>query len=318
MMSSSELSTRDTTQTPMFPVFIATFTEHRAGLDHIRLMVESLRAFGGKLHQAPVRVYLPPTLIPLDGKAEKSFRELSVDFRVSQAPDDALRFPFSRKVFAAAQAEGEAEGHATTLVYLDEDTIILDEPTGFELTSGTLAYRPVMHQNIGSVYDAPLDEFWERVYEKLEVPPRAVFPMPTVADGKVLRPYFNAGLLVVNPEAGLLRQWAKDFPVLYRDSVFVDWCRADKFKAIFLHQAALSATILCTVSRDSMTLLPDGYNYPVFFDEMFVANRPFDSLEGVITTRHEGYFQNPAPDWSERLKGPPDRIAWLKAHLGTP
>ncbi|MCU0613142.1 MAG: hypothetical protein MUE60_15320, partial [Candidatus Eisenbacteria bacterium] len=168
----------------------------------------------------------------------------------------------------------------------------------------------------GSLYDAPIDEFWGRVYDKLGVPAEAVFAMPTVADGAVLRPYFNAGLLVVKPEAEILRQWARDFPVLCRDSVLVDWCRTDRLKGVFLHQAALAGTILRTVSRREMTLLPDGYNYPVFFHEMFGANRPFVSLDGVITMRHEGYFKNPAPDWSERLKGPADRIAWLKAHLG--
>jgi len=302
---------------PADRVIIATFTERPERLADLLLLGESLREFGGRFRDAPIRVYLPQHLMPLDPAVADQFRARSMEYRISAAPGDALRFPYARKVFAAAQAEGEAAGHAETLVWLDEDTIVLDEPAQFDLPPGmVLGYRPVMHQNIGSLHDAPIDEFWGRIYDKLAVPAAAVFPMPAVADGTVLRPYFNAGLLVVKPEAEILRQWARDFPVLYQDSVFVDWCGADKRKATFLHQAALTGTILRTVPKAQMTLLPDGYNYPVFFDVLFGANRPFDSLEGVITMRHEGYFQNPAPDWDTRLKGPADRIQWLKAHLG--
>jgi len=315
-MSTSPAVPQDSVHAPR-PLIIATFTERTERLADLRLLGESLRTFGGRFRDAPLRVYLPSDLIPLDAVVAERFRALSMEHRISAAPEDALGFPFARKVFAAAQAEEEAAGHAKTLVWLDEDTIVLDEPAQFDLPPGAiLAYRPVMHRNIGSLHDSPIDEFWGRVYDKLAVPAGAVFPMPAVADGAVLRPYFNAGLLVVRPEAEILRQWARDFPLLYGDSVFVDWCTADQLKAIFLHQAALTGTILRMVPRAHMTLLPDGYNYPVFFDQMFGANRPFDSLEGVITLRHEGYFTNPALDCDTRLRGPADRIQWLKAHLG--
>jgi hypothetical protein len=180
----------------------------------------------------------------------------------------------------------------------------------------SLGYRPVMHQNIGSLYSEKPDEFWTRLYRDLSVPEAAVFPMKTVADGKTLRPYFNAGLLVVKPERGILRKWAGCFTVLYRDPVLVGMCGRDERTRVFLHQAALAGAILSLLSKDEMVQLSDRCNYPIFFKEMYGAEREFDTIDGVVTLRYDVYFQNPAPDWAEKLKGPAATVSWLKERLG--
>ena len=58
-------------------------------------------------------------------------------------------------------------------------------------------------------------------------------------------------------------------------------------------------------------------NYPIFFEQMFGAKRIFGDITDVVTFRYESYFTNPAPDWHKKLKGPADRIAWMKEHLVT-
>jgi len=86
-------------------------------------------------------------------------------------------------------------------------------------------------------------------------------------------------------------------------------------KRIFLHQTALTGTILNLVKRENMREFSDRVNYPLFFDLMFGAEGEFDCIEDIVTLRYDVYFRNPAPDWSEQLKGPADTIAWLKARL---
>ena len=56
-------------------------------------------------------------------------------------------------------------------------------------------------------------------------------------------------------------------------------------------------------------------NYPLFFKEMFGGKHDFDDLTDVTTFRHESYFRDPAPDWEQRLKGPADRIDWIRTHV---
>ena len=67
---------------------------------------------------------------------------------------------------------------ARLLVWLDEDTVFLQDPEEFDLPEGIrLGYRPVMHRNIGLRMDEPIDAFWERVYADLSVASgHAAFP----------------------------------------------------------------------------------------------------------------------------------------------
>jgi hypothetical protein len=139
--------------------------------------------------------------------------------------------------------------------------------------------------------------------------------MTTPADRQVINAYFNAGLLVVRPERGILRGWGEGFRELCRDPELTAMCRESVDNRIFLHQTALVGAVLHRLSRDEMIELPDTYNYPMFFKRMYGAKSEFDSLGDVVTLRYDVYFRNPEPDWADQLKGPSQQLEWLKGHL---
>ncbi len=294
------------------PVVFASYAGDAEQLRHTLVLVESIRTFGGRFAEAPVRIYVPSSLLKTQAKLVKRFAPLDAEVRPSDAPADARAFPFSGKVFAAARAEKEAKGGASILVWMDEDTVVLAEPGELALAkSANLGYRPVMHRNIGSLHSEKPDAFWSRVYERLAVPETAVFPMKTVTGDATVRPYFNAGLLAVRPEHGIMKRWSEAFATLYLDPAIVDMCGKDQRLGVFLHQAALSASILRWVPRGEMAPLPEAYNYPLFFKEMYGADKPYDSLDGVVTIRYDVFFKNAPPDWSKKLKGPEKNVSWL-------
>jgi hypothetical protein len=298
-------------------LIFATFAKNEEQLDHTILLAESIRTFAGRYRNHLIRVFVPQDGMSISGDFDVRLKKQKVKLCKSTTPDEALWFYYARKVFAAAQAESQADGQSEILAWLDEDTIMLREPQAFALAAKLiLAYRPVMHINIGSLYSEPVDDFWARVYRRLAVSDSALFPMITPADGDTIRPYFNAGLLVVRPERGILRRWAEDFTRLYTDSSLVWQCRQEISKRIFLHQAALMGAILTSVNREEMVELSPQYNYPLFFQEMYGACRSFDSINEVVTLRYDVYFRHPDPDWQERLQGPPEKIDWLIRKLG--
>jgi len=299
------------------PFLVATFAEQESDLARTRLMIESLRTFGGRFKDAPVWVYLTEGLLASESEHLGEIESLGGSFLLGQVPEEAIWFYFSRKVFASAQAEAEAAGKADILAWLDVDTIFLQEPGEFILPKGkSLGYRPVMHRNISPLYDEPLDDFWKRAYDKMSIPKARVFPMVTVADGDKIRPYINAGCLIVRPERGLLREWAETFPLLYQDPALKEMCRQDERKRIFIHQVALAGAFMIHLRKDEKFELSSRVNYPLFFGEMFGSKRDFHDIREAVTIRYESFFDNPPPDWEKRLSGPPDRIAWLKTHLG--
>jgi hypothetical protein len=150
----------------------------------------------------------------------------------------------------------------------------------------------------------------------MAIPEEALFPMTTPADLQEIRAYFNAGLLVVRPERGVLGRWVEYFKILYSDSVLIDWSEQDQLKRVFVHQTALVGAVLNTLKRSEMVELSEQYNYPLFFKEMFGAVDEFTSVDEIATLRYDVYFRDPAPDWHTKLRGPADRIEWLRQRLG--
>jgi hypothetical protein len=301
------------------PIIFATFAADSGSLDNVLILAESIRAFGGRYKDAPIRAYMPPGLAESEPDMIKSLERLGVEPRTADAPEEALWFYFARKIFASAEAEKDATGGADVLAWLDEDTIFFDEPHEFRLPEGkSLGYRPVMHKNVGLLFDDPMDEFWGRAFDLLSVPDSSLYPMVTPADGDTIKPYINAGCLAIRPGCGLMDEWVECFKVLYSDSALTEMCRADVKKRIFIHQIALAGAVLRHFDRKETLELSAAVNYPIFFEQMFGAKRVFDDITGVVTIRHESYFRDPAPDWDRRLKGPADRIAWMKQHLAKP
>jgi hypothetical protein len=299
-------------------VIFATFAESASQLEHIIALAESIRKFAGAYSTAPIWIYMPDTLAKtVDEALITQLASLQVAVKTSTAPTESLAFFYSRKVFAAAQAEADALDKTAILVWMDDDTVVLREPKEFELADGiSFGYRPVMHRLIGSLYAEPPDSGWARVYSLLSVPDAAIFPMTAVADGQVLRPYFNAGMLVVRPERGILRKWAAAYPTLYQDSVFIAKAAQDQRWRVFLHQIALSGAVLNLLKPGEIVELSGKYNYPIFFNAMFGgATQEFDNIDSVVTLRHEAYFRQPDPEWRKKLKGSTEVVTWLGEHL---
>lgn len=298
------------------PIIFASFAENLQQVEHVRLLATSIRTFAGAYKDAPVRLYTPAGLIGEGSESSTSLAALSVEVRHSTTPAAALWFFYAAKVYAAALAEADAMGDATILAWLDDDTIVLQQPDEFLLPAGkSFGYRPVMHKNVGLFYNEPMDAFWGRAFALLGVEESSIFPVVTPADGDTLRTYINAGCLAIRPERGLLGRWAECFSVLHPDPELTEMCRQDQAKRIFIHQVALAGAILTHLARDEMVEFSDRVNYPIFFESQFGAKRDFHDLTGVVTFRHEAYFKKPAPDWEEQLAGPADRIAWIKTHL---
>ena len=298
-------------------VIFGTFAESEHGLKNALVLAESIRTFAGKYKDAPVWVYVSQFTPEISDDLKARFEELGVKIMSSKTPEDAMEFYYSSKVFASALAEKEAEGLGRILVWMDNDTVILTEPSEFILSRGIdFGYKPVMHKLIASSYAEPPDALWNRVYEMLNVADSSLFPMMTVTDSIEIRPYFNAGVLIVRPEREILRQWAEYYPILYRDEYFQNLAGRDNRIKIFLHQVALVGAVLNNLAKKEMVELSEGVNYPIFFKEMFGSEQEYDDLNGVTTLRYDYYFRNPAPDWQKKLRGPEEIISWLSDKLG--
>jgi len=293
----------------------ATYAHTADELHNVCRFAQSLRTFGGKLSDAPVMLFAPQDLKVCDEQILGRLESFGVTLKNSSVPEQAQWFYYAGKVYAAGEAEALVEGDAGVLVWLDEDMVILNEPSDFELGPDfDFAYVPVMHNRSGSLLAQPPDDFWRRIDELLSITDDMLFPMLTPADKQTIRAYFHVGLMVVRPKKGILRKWVKDFERLHSDQVLVEMCKADANKRIFLHQTAMMG-VLSIVSRDNMLPLSRSYNYPIFFEKQYGGVETFNSLDNIITVRCIVSEEKMGAGWHERLSGPRDRIDWLRENF---
>jgi hypothetical protein len=278
------------------------------------LLAESIRTFAGGLSQTPIWCLM----LDSDKITSQTIRDrmstLDVSFINAKLHSTAPQFPFMRKVLLSAYAESLTLDETCLLVWMDNDTIVLQEPKNFALhKEKSLGCSPVHISNIGSLYNRPLNHFWKLIYEYCRVPPERVFPIMTHVDGNQIRPYFNAGLLVVRPKRRLFQSWRDNFLKTFKIPDFQGFFEKDQRYSIFMHQAVLAGTILSTLQTNEIELLPKIYNYPLHLYQQDAQDRRPSCIEELITLRYEDFFGN--PEWKHRIPAHEHLKQWIAHKL---
>ncbi|MBN2174612.1 MAG: hypothetical protein JW731_10795 [Bacteroidales bacterium] len=249
----------------------------------VKLLIESLRRFGGRLGEYPVWVFCT------DMKISEGFIESDTLKRFQLKMDLPLsNYPLAEKVFACALAEEMAalEG-VQTLIWLNPDCLIFNPPELFSLRDQyDAALRPVHIRNVGSLANEPLDGYWQRVYEVVRVN-QVPYNIESYVDGQTLRPYFNTHCFAINPAKGILQAWRVNFVTLLMDEEFqVDYCQ-DELHQIFLHQVVLSALLMKFIEKDRIFILPAEYSYPLHLQDKLPVSKRVQSLHKLVCMVYE-------------------------------
>ena len=275
------------------------------------LLARSLRSFGGKLANCPLWQMMPQNLEQVSESTHQALEELGVQVHRFKVPEEALKFPFGGKVYAATAAEALAATQADVLVWMDSDTLFANEPSVMTLKENvSLGYRPVMLKNISSLYDEPVNAFWDFIYERCKTPKEHIFPLLTTVDRVQIRPQFNAGIMSVRPEKRLLRTWRDNFERIYQQPQLAHFYQEHVLYRIFVHQSILAATLLTMLLKDEMQDLGSRVNIPIFLDiEPDIACQ-------ADTLRYDEFKFFETPDWEKKVSLNKPLRNWLPAQVG--
>jgi hypothetical protein len=194
------------------------------------LLCRSIRRFAGAYADAPIYTFQPREGTAISRETALQLADLGVCHSSERLNTDFAHYAIGNKIFASARAEQLAS--EDVLVFLDTDTVILDEPRAFELRDGIdAAVCPVdFHRStepesgddpfwlthfrrVGSSGPGdPMDAYWLRMYELLGIEARPF--IDTACSGQRIRAYFNSGMIAVRRSAGLFAQWRDDFLTL--------------------------------------------------------------------------------------------------------
>jgi len=287
-------------QTCFLVMFKSTDSERLA-----RVVIDSLRAFGGPLRGCPVWAFgLDPDRAPhvLPG--------MEGVYRFPLVVDEEWRaYPFADKVYACARAEEMAGTEIRSLVWLSLDCLVVNPPLLFDLgPSFDAAFRPVHHRNVGSPAGEPLDGFWQGVYRAVGIDDLP-YTVESFVDSKTLRPYFNTHCFAFNPAKGLGRAWWQCFQAMVADEAFQAGPCRDELHQVFLHQAILSTLAAKLLDWERIRLLPPEYNYPLNLLSQMPPDRRTPTLNGLVNAVYEDAFP-----WDEIEVLEPLR-SWLRERM---
>ena len=267
----------------------------------IRLMIKSLRAFGGELSSAPVWLFYwdgyraDPNEVMAEYEGIDGIRLLPL------ALDDTLgNYLFGAKVSACAQAEELAGPVVEQIVWFAADCLVINPPKFFDLGAEyDAAFRTVHHRNIGLLASEPLDAFWKAVYTAvgLEDTTRTI---KSFVGGEDIRPYFNSHIFAIDPRLGLMKRWLTMFHKLVLDKDFQSNACGDQLHQIFLHQAILSVLLTAELPWERIRQLPAEYSYPLHFHERVDKSERPVSLNELVCIAYEDL--NLHPDAVENIQ----------------
>jgi hypothetical protein len=274
-----------------------------------RLMIESLRTFGGSLQSTPVWVF---ALTP--ERFERELKQLDgVDLIQLKDQDTIPDYLFATKVYACAQAEELAASGMRSLIWLNPQSLTIQPPLLISLSHNfQAALRPVHICNVGSLAKEPLDIFWHLIYNEVGLKD-ASFTVESFLDMREIRPYFNTHLFAVNPKQGLMRSWMEAFILLVSNPDFQAQACGDDLHKIFLHQAVLSALVVKKLRQEEICQLPPGYSYPLHLHNQAQSGLRIDALDDMILPVYEDEESHPLVVKGLRIGA--ELRTWLEKHV---
>ena len=288
-------------------IFLTTVRSAK-GKASARILIDSIRAFGGALRDAPVWVF--------EANAQKAPCNDLVGDGVQviplNVPETVRDYIFGDKVCACAQAEAMATAETQALVWIDPTCVVVNPPLLFDLGAAfDAAVRPVHIRNVGLLTTDPLDVFWQKIYATVGVNDIAS-TVESFVDGKILRAYFNSHAFAINPKKGLLRRWFALFEKLVCDQEFQARACADERHQVFLFQATLSALIVTSLDSQRIHILPPTYNYPYNLHARVPGAQRAKSLNDIVCFTYEDRSINPIEMTDIEIREP--LKAWLATH----
>lgn len=292
-----------------------------------RLLVRSIRRFGGAYRDASIHTFSPRAGRGISEETRSVFAQYGVTHHEELLNVDFDEYGVGNKIFAAARAESLAT--EDVLVFVDTDTVILAEPSAFALPDGVdAAVRPVefhrwqepedeehwrtRHRRVSSAGDGDRgDSYWMRMYELCGVEERPF--VETSCDRVRIRAYANSGLVAVRRGAGVFTQWQRDFLTL---------AAAGHHPAggdvHYMDQLSLAATLARIWGR--VQILDGRYNYPIVGRALLAEPLRSARLDELVHVHYHRYFH--VDGFLASLQPPLERdgevAGWLHAQLPLP
>ena len=298
----------------MEPAFVACI--ERGVLEKQALLLfESIRRYTGRFRDCPIYAVSPRADHSISASARNKLQQLGVVHIEEILNTECPEYGSANRVAAAAYVE-QQHTH-DILVILDSDTLFLREPNEILLQPDVdVAVRPVGVKGMcTSGPTDPFDAYWRDLCRCSGVDYDQIPWTESFADRCRIKASYNAGLVIVRRELGIMQRWSDFFFNSVRQQLKpyshdrrfrtgAGWVESGASRLWGSNQAALSLAVWST-TRNVQELEPT-YNYQLTLHNLInkkLRKRVFPSLVHVHYhwLLHDRASKNPLFDRSGPL-----------------
>ena len=273
-----------------------------------KLLIESIRTFGGEIKDAHIWTVKPRRGKSLTDETIRFLKEKKVEYIDIDLNKKWYLYGFANKIYASAYIEQKFGATYETLVFLDCDTLVVNSVEKNILANGiNVAIKPAEEKFIEISRDDEITPFWEMIFHICNVNPDDVWTVTTTVDQKKILACFNAGVIFTRAKTKLFQKWLANFNRLMLDARVYQLIYTEFY---LLEQAILAATIVKTLKVEQVKLLDNRYNFPFHFYDRIPEQDKFKDIK--ILHYHHLFQEDPVKNL-EHLPSP--TTAFLRDYL---
>ncbi len=248
-----------------------------------KLLIYTLREFGGNLRDTPIYSYQPRKKHKISKETIAFFEKYQVEYIDINLNNKYHYYPLANKPLSCAHREMNTNGDI--LIFLDSDIFFLNEPTEFDdFNHSDVILRPVHKKYIGTENTGDKNaDYWNELYNLLNVNIRR--KIKTTVDNKDILEYYNSGHVATMAKNNLFNYWKENFMKVMEAGI-----KPTK-QLFFVEQSVFAAT----VSQMELVVkqFSKNYNCPLHLQDQ-VKNGEYyiTDFDKLISIHYHDIFKN--------------------------
>ena len=234
------------------------------------LSISSIKKFGGFLSQYDIFCFQPRKEFPVSKKTKNILSKFGVVF-IDKALNVKHRY-YSMVNKSIVCNYMEKKHKYEKYIYLDSDTIILNEPHLLLSTTCDISLSPVYTKGIGiSTRNDKNYEYWQKLFDAAKIEMNNLPTIKTLFENETIIGYWNGAIIAHNRQYNFFWKWNDLVVNLLENTIYPDT------GIYFIEQSCLAATILS--GNYTLETLPLNYNFPLsdkIFDKINASS--FDEI----------------------------------------
>ncbi len=254
-----------------------------------KLLVDSIRTFGGIDMEVPLYAFQPRMSGNLDKSTLSFFESHNVVFQKLPLNKHLFFHPMANKVVMPAYFEANCPDHIETIALFDTDLLFVNKLSQlFEIQNKAFALSPAFSSKFSAIIiDKRPSKIWQIVFEYLNITLDDFWTLKTLIENETIYHYYSGGIIISKKDRNLFSQLWNLYLKIFDDKRLLSISYKEKF---FLEQILIAAYLAKNYDESAISKIGKSYHYPL-------EQMPGDANNANILHYQDYFYDTPPDQW---------------------